>query len=105
MNENTFNYAMIDDNNVVINVCVFAENDPILIEQVKNHLGAKTVLSCEEFGLAVVGGTWNGQHFLYEDGSRVPPLEMPSDDKFVYKYDFDLNKWVTVAPNRLLDYL
>ena len=103
MNENTYDYAFLDQNNVVINVSVFAEHDADLIETVKNHLGATTAISCDEFGVAVVGGTWNGQHFLHEDGTRVPPTHMPNDLKNIYEYNFDINEWVIVAPNRLFD--
>lgn len=103
MSENFYDYAFLDENNVVINVNVFAEHDADLIEVVKNHLGAVQAISCDEFGVAAVGGTWNGQHFLYEDGTRVPPTHMPVDPNNIYSYDFELNEWVIVAQNKLLE--
>ena len=97
------NYAFIHENGTVINICVFEEKDDVLIEQIKLQLGAETAISCEEFGVAVIGGKWNGQHFLFEDGSRVPPTVMPHSLTSRYEYDWDLNDWIVVGPARLFD--
>jgi hypothetical protein len=101
MTQDTTNYAFIDDNNVVINICVFADTNPDLIDHIKNDMGAKLAISCEEFGNASIGGTWNGEHFLYEDGARVPLTNRPQDIKNHYKYDFEIEKWVIVGVNLL----
>ena len=103
MTEKTYNYAFIDDNNVVINVCVFAEKDADLIDAVKSNMGAKLAISCDDFGNASIGGTWNGEHFLYEDGNRVPLTDLPKDFDNLYKYDFEIKEWVIVRPKIFTD--
>ena len=101
MAEKTYDYAFVDENNVVINVCVFSSVDNDLIELINNEQEATQAISCDEFGLAVVGGKWNGEHFLYEDDSRVPPTNMPTDDNYFYEYSWDVNDWIILGPNRL----
>lgn len=105
MTEKIYEYAFINSNNVVINVCVFKKEDVDLIDFIKTQLNATLAISCDEFGPACINGTWDGQHFLYEDGSRVPLTHAPEDDNYLYNYDFELEDWVPIAQNRLLDNL
>jgi hypothetical protein len=98
MTTQILNYAFIDKNGTVINICVFEEKNDDLIQQIKLQLGAEIAIPCEEFGIAVINGKWNGQHFLFEDGSRVPPTIMPSDPNFRYEYDWDINDWIVAGP-------
>lgn len=104
MTEKIYRYAFVDNNSVVINVCVFEKQDVDLIDFTKTQLNATLAISCDEFGIACINGTWDGQHFLYEDGSRVPLTDMPTDDDYFYKYDFDTDEWVIAKPNRLKNY-
>ena len=102
-NSELLDYAFIDANGTVLNVCVFSEHDENLLETIKNSLNANTYISCKDNGLAAIGGIWDGQYFRYEDGTRVPTIALPTDDNYIYKFDFELNEWVVVTTNKLKD--
>jgi hypothetical protein len=97
----SYDYAFINSSSVVVNICVFDEKNLELIEAIKNDMGATLAICCNDFGLAAVGGTWDGQFFRYSDGTRVPPTHMPEDDNYIYKFNFDSNEWVVVTTNKL----
>lgn len=98
-------YAFINDNNTVINICVFDEHNEETLEIIKNHLSAKEYISCNEFGVAQIGGTWNGEFFVDINGERIPPTERPADDDFFYKYDWELGQWLPFTENRMKNFL
>ena len=102
-NTELLDYAFIDTNGTVVNVCVFSEHDENLLETIKTSLNAISYISCKDHGIAAIGGTWDGQYFKYEDGTRVPPTAMPEDDTYIYRFDFDINEWVIVTTNKLKD--
>jgi hypothetical protein len=102
-NTELLDYAFIDVNGTVLNVCVFAGHDENLLETIKNSLNASAYISCKDNGLAAIGGTWDGQYFKYEDGTRVPLTPMPQDDTYIYRFDFDSNEWVIATTNKLKD--
>jgi hypothetical protein len=93
-----YEYAFIDTNGTVLNVCIFSDTNQELLETIKNSLSAHDFISCNDFGMAIVGGKWDGEHFLYEDGTRVPLTPMPSDLENFYKYNFETNQWVIFGP-------
>jgi hypothetical protein len=93
-----YEYAFIDTDGKVLNVCIFSDTNQEFLETIKNSLNAYDFISCNDFGMAVVGGRWNGEHFLYEDGTRIPFTEIPFDPQNLYKYDFDINQWVLIGP-------
>jgi len=102
-NNELLDYAFIDGDGTVINVCVFSEHNEDLLNTIKNSLNANAYISCKDNGIAVPGGIWDGQYFKYEDGTRVPPTAMPLDDSYIYRFDFDINDWVIVTTNKLKD--
>lgn len=77
-------YAVLDENNFVINLLVFAEHDDILIEQVKKHLNAVQMISCCEFGEAQIDCYFYNNVFY-------PPKPYPS-------WIFQENTWVAPVP-------
>ena len=93
-----YQYAFIDTDGKVLNVCVFSDTNQEFLETIKNSFNAHDFISCTDFGMAVVGGMWNGEHFLYEDGTRIPLTEPPLDLQNFYKYNFDTNQWVIFGP-------
>ena len=91
-------HALLDDNNVVLNVFVFDGHDSELLETIRTHNNATKVICCCDNGLAVIGGVWTGEHFLDVEGNRVPPT-LPPDDNAVYEYNFETQEWFVVVPN------
>lgn len=92
-------HAFLDENNVVINVGVFEGHDSDLLNTLKNSNNANKIICCCDNGLAVIGGTWNGQYFLDKDGFRVPPTRPPYDGINNYIYNWEINEWVTDGPS------
>ena len=93
-------HALLDANNVVFNVAVFeSQPDASLLEAIRTDNNAASIISCDEHGLAVIGGSWNGEHFLDADGNRVPLTRMPDDEINSYGYDWETNQWVVISPS------
>jgi hypothetical protein len=92
-------HALLNANNVVFNVVIFeSQPDATLLEIVKTDNNASAIISCNAYGLAVIGGSWDGQHFLDANGNRVPPTRMPDDGMNAYGYDWETNQWVVLSP-------
>lgn len=91
-------HALLDDNNNVINVAVFEEHDAELLEIIKTANNAVATVCCCDNGVAVIGGKWNGVHFLDAEGNRVPKTPYPkTEDNTLYEYDFEIDEWVEVV--------
>ena len=103
------NHAFLNENNKVINISVFEESahGSQLLEDVKNQLGATSVVCCCDYGTAYVGGDWTGTEF--RPASPYPswiwntqeklwevPIPMPTDDKF-YLWDEPTLSWIEVT--------
>lgn len=93
-NKNEFEYALIDENNVVINIAVFDSHDEGLINLIVATNNAVKAISCDEFGTAKVQGTWNGERFLDSEGNKLPLTYPPIGGS--YAYDFDKEEWYDV---------
>jgi hypothetical protein len=95
-----YEHALLNEDNVVFNVVVFeSQPDATLLDIVKTDNHAASIISCDEYGFAVIGGSWNGEHFLDADGNRVPLRREPLDDLNSYSYDWDTDQWVAIGPS------
>jgi hypothetical protein len=91
-------HALVDENNVVLNVAVFDGHNHELLEAIRVANNAAKIICCCDNGMAVVNGTWTGEHFLDVEGNRVP-LTLPPDNTNIYEYNFETNEWTFVLPN------
>jgi len=100
-------HAFIKDNKV-INIAVFKEedHDSQLLQDVKESLYATEVISCCEYGIAYLNGTWDGKKFwppqpfpswIKRKGKWEAPTPMPTDDK-PYFWNEPTLSWIEVAP-------
>lgn len=103
-----YEYAFINENGTVLNICIFDKKDSSLIEEIKNNLNAIEAICCNDFGTAEIGGLWNGSFFSNASGERLPPTAKPLDNDFFYKYDWELDQWIPFIENKvknlLMDY-
>ena len=103
------NHAFLNEKNQVINVCVFEESahGSQLLEDIKNEIGATSVLCCCDYGIAYVGGDWTGTEF--RPGSPYPswtwntqeklweaPTPMPTDGE-IYVWDETNQVWTAIS--------
>jgi hypothetical protein len=89
----TFTYALLDENNVVINIAVFDNQDENLIQAITQANHAVRAILCNEFGEAVAGGIWNGERFLDLDGNKLPLSLRPVSEDKVYIYSYEKESW------------
>lgn len=99
-------HALLSYDNVVTNVVVMAScDDTETIEGLKSGLFASDVISCCKYGMATVGGTFDGTRFyprkihasfVWSEGDNtwVPPVPMPTDA--IYRWDEPTLSWVYV---------
>lgn len=99
------NYGIIKDGNV-INVLVFDDLYPEIIDSFKEELGADLIVEAQE-GRTQTGGTWDGERFwkpspypswvMTEDGEWFAPVPMPvfdpEDPELQYTWDEETISW------------
>lgn len=100
-NKEEYEYALLDNNNVVVSIAVFDTEDSELIQLITTANNAVNAISCNQFGQAVVNGTWNGERFLDSDGNKLPLTKEPEDGK-LHQYNFETDLWVTLPFNLTL---
>jgi hypothetical protein len=91
-------YALIDENNKVINIIVVENPNEDLLNSLRIANNASQILSCEQYGLASINGTFTGEYFLDYEGNRLPPTPEPVDENYFYEYNWELNDWVISFP-------
>lgn len=100
--------AFLDANNIVLEVCVFEEEDPALLEQIKNHLSAHDYKSCEVYGQTSKGHEfYNGKFYVEkpfpswirneELGKWEAPIAMPEDISIAYEWDEETTSWKAIV--------
>jgi len=96
-------HALLDKNNIVINVAVFDEwaHNHQLLEDVKIANNATKIVCCCQYGIAYLDGTWDGTKFwrlqpfpswVKGETEWEAPVEYPTDGK-VYIWSEDNLKW------------
>lgn len=64
-------HAILDENNVVINILAFDAHDSALISQIKESLNASNVKCCCDYGYATIDGDFfNGKFYLPKPNSE-----------------------------------
>lgn len=105
-------YALLKDN-IVINVILFDDDaSPELMQSIAEANNATDYLSCEEYGITTIGGTFDGTRLwthqpypswvkneeLNEWESPVPyPVIEDGSDKF-YIWDENTTSWLLLPP-------
>lgn len=81
-------HAFIDENNIVIQVSAFQEqdHDTPFLEELRVFHNSKQVVCCCVFGLPNVGATWTGTEF-------IPASPYPS-----WVWNYELKKWEAPIP-------
>jgi hypothetical protein len=99
VDEEVYVFALLDSEDNVLNVILLDKDDDIWANFLAVESGAKKAISCKRFGLATIGGKWNGECFVDENGQKVPFTAKPFDNTHLYEYNEELKKWVNVGPN------
>ena len=98
------NYALLKDN-IVVNVAVFDDDaTPELMQIIAEANDCTHFLSCEEYGLTTIGGTFDGTRLWThqpfpswtkneEEWAWQAPSPVPNDEK-AYYWDETMLKWV-----------
>lgn len=90
---NTLTYALLNENDVVVNIAVFDNYNEDLLQTITEANNAVRAILCNEFGEAVVGGIWNGERFLDLDGNKLPLSLYPNTEDKIYIYNYDTESW------------
>ena len=98
-------YALVNENNVVINTVLFDEDTtPELFQIITEANGAVAYYSIEEYGLTGIGGSFdNGRLWAVspypswikdmEKNCWIEPIPYPNDG-FIYTWDESIINWV-----------
>lgn len=105
-------HAFLNENNTVVNVCLFNDHDEDLLEQVKNHFSASSFKSCCEFGTAFINGDFYNNKFypeklypswirneelgIWEAPIPYPEVEEGSDEQYIW--DENTTSWLLLPP-------
>lgn len=93
-----YDYALVNQNNVVFNIIVVSNHDNDLLESIKVANNADKIISCADYGYATIGGTWTGEYFLDQEGNKIPPTPEPFDENYIYDYNWETNTWYPSIP-------
>ena len=106
------NYALLKDN-VVVNIVVFDDDaSPELMQSITEANNATDYLSCDEYGLTTIGGTFDGTRlwthqpfsswtkneelWCWQAPIQYPEVEEGSDEYYIW--DENTISWLLLPP-------
>jgi hypothetical protein len=102
--EENYMFAIIDSENNVVNIIILDSDNDESANYFAIDMGAERAISCKKFGLAKINGKWNNDHFIDEDGEKVPFIAKPLDKDNLYEYNEDTKSWINIGPNIFKDF-